>query len=501
MSTHHKYPGSLVELEKIVSQGESETLEFKKSLTQLKPAMETLCGFLNAKGGMIVIGANQEGKLIGSEVTDNTRQEIAREIHKLEPLPEVKIDYLELGIAKNHYIIVISTNAGNAKPYVYDGRPYYRNQSSTMRMPQNRYLHMAKEANTSPYDTWEMKLVPDIGISDLDQEEIKRTVQIAVEHRLLPAEALQDSIESILNQLELRRNNQLTNATMVLFAAHRSAGFSQCCIKMARFRGNDELKGFIDNQTVTGNAFQLMREASIFIQRHLSVESLFDESQFERIDKPALPVLAIREALCNAICHRDYSTFTASIHLAIYDNRLEVWNNGLLTTYLTFDDLKKRHTSHPRNKHIAQVFYLRRYIESWGTGTTRMIALCKENNLPEPTFTEYSGGFSVTFFFKEESSQVKASTNLIPIEQLSTRRQEIIRLLEKSDPISIHTLIAQLNNPPSERMVRKDLVALRNAGYIRLIGYGRSALWAISHTQIIRNNQEERGTTRNNKEP
>ena len=305
MTTHHTLPGSFAELEKIVSQGESQTLEFKKSLTQLKPAMETLCGFLNAIGGMIVIGANQEGKLIGSEVTDNTRQEIAREIHKLEPLPDVKVDYFEIDTAKNHYVIAISTDAGNAKPYVYDGRPYYRNQSSTMRMPQNRYLHMAKETNISPYDTWEMKLVSDISLINLDQEEIRRTVQIAVEHKLLPAEALQDSIESILYQLELMRNSQLTNAAMALFAAHRSVGFSQCSIKMARFRGKDELKGFIDNQTVTGNAFQLMREASIFIQRHLSVESFFDESQFERIDKPALPVLAIREALCNAICHRD----------------------------------------------------------------------------------------------------------------------------------------------------------------------------------------------------
>lgn len=497
MITNHKLPGSLAELEKNICQGESETLEFKKSLAQLKPAMETLCGFLNSKGGMIVIGANQEGKLIGSEVTDNTRQEIAREIHKLEPLPNVKVEYFEIETTKNHYVIVISTDAGNAKPYVYDGRPYYRNQSSTMRMPQNRYLQMAKEANISPYDAWEMKLVSDISLIDLDQEEIRRTVKIAVEHQLLPTEALQDSMESILSQLQLLRNNQLTNAAMVLFAAHRSAEFSQCSIKMARFRGTDELKGFIDNQTITGNAFQLMREASIFIQRHLSVESFFDESQFERIDRPALPVLAIREALCNAICHRDYSTFTASIHLAIYDDRLEVWNNGLLTTDLTFDDLKKRHTSHPRNKHIAQVFYLRRYIESWGTGTTRMIALCKEHNLPEPTFSEYSGGFSVTFFFKEKATHAQPSTMVMPTELLSVRRQEIIRLLEKSGPISIHVLIEQLNNPPSERMVRKDLVALRDAGYIRLIGYGRSALWATSSSlkqMITRNNKEQRGT-------
>ena len=464
--------------------------------------METLCGFLNAKGGVVIIGVNQKGNLVGSEVTDNTRQEIAREIQKIEPFPDVTVEYLTADKIKKIFIIMLSTPAGNTKPYVYDGRPFYRNQSSTIRMPQNRYLQMLKEANTSPYDTWEMKLVANVGIRDVDHEEIKRTIQIAVENKLLPIEALQDSIESILNQLELMRNNQLTNAAMVLFSARRSADFSQCCIKMARFRGNDELSGFIDNQVVTGNAFQLMREASIFIQRHLSVESFFDESQFERIDKPELPVLAIREALCNAICHRDYSTFTASIYLAIYGNRLEVWNNGLLTTDLTFDDLKKRHTSHPRNKHIAQIFYLRRYIESWGTGTTRMITLCQDQGLPEPQFSEYSSGFSVTFFYKTPNIKTE-SIKPMSIKNLNTRRQEIISILEKQGPISIHILREQLLNPPSERMIRKDLVALRKAGYICLIGYGRSALWGLSSSdsarQETRNNEEQRGTTRNHK--
>ena len=123
MSEQYRYPTSLVELTQLVSQGESDTLEFKKSLIQLKPAMETLCGFLNAKGGSVIIGANQQGKLIGSEVSDNTRQEIAREIQKIEPLPEITVDYFEVDGTKNYFVIVISTQTGSAKPYIYDGRP------------------------------------------------------------------------------------------------------------------------------------------------------------------------------------------------------------------------------------------------------------------------------------------------------------------------------------------------------------------------------------------
>lgn len=110
-----------------------------------------------------------------------------------------------------------------------------------------------------------------------------------------------------------------------------------------------------------------------------------------------MPALALREALINAICHRDYTVYYVAIMLAIYDDRLELWNVGELPKQLKIENIKNPHGSYPRNKNIATTFYRRGWIESWGTGITRMIGFCQKNNTPEPEFTQYSGGFSISY--------------------------------------------------------------------------------------------------------
>lgn len=151
---------------------------------------------------------------------------------------------------------------------------------------------------------------------------------------------------------------------------------------------------YIDNQQITGNAFDILSAADSFLRRHLPIASFFQSNQFKRIDKPALPVLAVREALINAICHREYIDQSTDISLALFDDRLEIWNSGSLPSALKLIDLKKQHSSFPRNKLISKIFYARGLIESWGTGTNKMIELCKKEKVPLPIFREQSKGFS-----------------------------------------------------------------------------------------------------------
>ena len=232
-------------------------------------------------------------------------------------------------------------------------------------MSQHRYEQLIV-ARWQLNHSWE-SLLANASIDDLDHNEVRKTVSIAVDVNRLDSASLQDSVSEVLTKLELLEHGKITNAAMVLFAKSTSPGFSQCMIKMARFKGADKLGDFIDNQMVSGNSFEIMKAANEFVMRHLPVAGFFDENKLERIDKPLVPVLAIREALCNAICHRDYSVHNTSITLAIFDDKMEIWNNGVLTAPLTLEDLKKKHGSYPRNKKIARIFYLRKYVETWGT--------------------------------------------------------------------------------------------------------------------------------------
>jgi ATP-dependent DNA helicase RecG len=116
----------------------------------------------------------------------------------------------------------------------------------------------------------------------------------------------------------------------------------------------------------------------------------------ERIESLEYPEPALREAILNAIIHKDYSS--TWIFLRVMDDRLEIWNPGTLPDELTIEKLKGNHSSYPRNRNIADIFFRAGYIESWGRGTNKIIDTCVEAGLPEPAIQEYEKGINVTFW-------------------------------------------------------------------------------------------------------
>src|SRR3990170_8621220 len=189
------------ELLLLVNEGEGATVEFKKTTTQLHAAFETICAFLNGKGGVVLVGVTDERKIIGQDVSDHTKQEIANHIAKLEPSAQTQIEIEYIVVEKNKYVIVITVNQGNHFPYIYDGRAFLRNQSTTTRMSQHRYEQLIVERGQLNH-SWE-KLFADkkYTIDSLDHQEIYRTIEQGVRFNRIPSEALQDSTEDALIRL------------------------------------------------------------------------------------------------------------------------------------------------------------------------------------------------------------------------------------------------------------------------------------------------------------
>jgi ATP-dependent DNA helicase RecG len=464
-------------LKRLVSKGESETLEFKKSIGLLKAIFQTVTAFLNHKGGTVLVGILDNGKIIGQEVTESTRQKIVRELAKIEPPAQVNIKYTP--VDRNKQVITINVTAGKHAPYTYDGRAYHRDIDATNRMPQHLY-EQKLVARGQLNHSWESFLSNQYGINDLDQEVIYETVADGVRERRIPASAMKDSIEDILLRFQLTQGAQIKNAALVLFAKDH-VYLPQCQMKMARFQGKDKLGDFIDNQQVSGNAFNLLSAADDFLRRHLPISSTFKTDQLKRVDQSALPVMAVREALVNALCHRDYADQQTDFSLAIFDDRLEIWNSGLLPKKLTLKSLKESHESILRNKLIANVFYVRDYIERWGTGTNKMIKLCQEASLPEPDFSERTGGLLVTFWFKAPISSYLATSSkeVIAAPHLSQRQQSILRIIKQHGAASTQTLLSELENPPSQRTVQKDLRYLKETGLVDSKGVAKKTVWIV----------------------
>lgn len=457
---------NLIELTELVKNGESQILEFKKSTSNLKAAFQTICGFLNNSGGTVLIGVNDTGKIIGQNITDATKLEIAEEIKKIEPHTEIAVRYIE--VSEGKYVISIPVNASLHAPHTYDCRAFQRTESQTSKMKQNYYEQMLKKRDYLNY-SWEQQINDKYTISELDEDEIIGTIQDAVNNNRLPARAIRDDTLTILKNLELVENGSIKNAAVVLFAKKVNLGSSNLMLKLGRFQGYSVIDPLIDSQQYYCNVFQMLDHIDNFIKKHLNVTSYYDANTFKRTDRPTLPNLAIREAVINAVCHRDYSEFNGYVSIAIFNDRLEIWNNGSLQINLTFDDLLVTHSSILRNKLIAKIFYLRGYIESWGMGTLKILDLCKQYNLPNPIFCERNSGFLVQMpFSKELGASAKSSL------EITSRQKEIVNLL-KTDILSVSQIAYFL--AISERTLQRELAELKRMGLIRQVGMGRATKW------------------------
>lgn len=398
----------LLQLKNLIKHGESEVLEFKKSTGLLVGAMQTVCAFLNSEvGGTVLIGVVDNKKILGQEISDDTKKAIAQELSKIEPTATPQAEYVRVG--DNLYVIAISVKSGNKAPYIYEGRPYMRSQSTTRRMPQEKYEQML-HARRSTSIAWEDLTTNDCTITDLDKKLIQQVVNMAVSTGRLTAVAASAGIKEILKKFKLLSGDQPTNAAVVLFCKNEQKQFIQSMIKLARFKGVNKSE-FIDNKAHHGNIFELLEIAQKFLHTYLPISGKIEENSLLRKDSPAIPTRVLREALINAFCHRDYSIRGGSVDVAIYDDRVEISNSGPLPPDIKLGDLTKVHGSFPRNPIIANVLYQCGMIERWGRGTLDMIEFCKESGIKPPKFEESTGSFTITFILREPISRINISLN------------------------------------------------------------------------------------------
>lgn len=188
---------------------------------------------------------------------------------------------------------------------------------------------------------------------------------------------------------------------------------------------------------------------------------------------------AIREAVVNAFCHRNYSYHGGSVSFAIYDDRIEIWSYGELPSGMTLEKLMV-HESLPRNPHIANTLYYHKYFESWGCGVQKIIRLCTEAGHPKPFYEINTGGLLLTMPSKQLIGGYSIETDHADFSNLTQRQIELIKALQNHDGMSTFELHAQLINPPSERTIFTDMDRLRKLRLIRGEGGTRMRRWYLT---------------------
>ena len=341
-----------------------------------------MCSFLNQRGGQVLFGVTQDGSVVGQQVSERTIEELSDELRRIDPpaFPTVE----RVRVDGDREVIVVSTGQGASRPYTYRGSAYRRVGNTTRPMSADEYNRMLFERMHSE-QRWENQPAAGWSVDDLDAAEIRRTVAEAVRRGRLEEPASGDPSD-LLRGLGLLSDGMLLRAAAVLFGSTERLEFEmpQCVLRVARFRGLDRME-FLDNRQFNGNALTLLTNAERFLRETLPIAGRFEQDRFERIDEPLYPPLATREALANALCHRDYSIGGGSVGIAIYDDRLEVTSSGSLHFGLTPEKLFAPHESRPWNPLIARTFYRRGIIEEWGSGTLKMATLTGAAGIPSCT--------------------------------------------------------------------------------------------------------------------
>lgn len=394
-----------MDISELLEDDEKENVEFKSSLSLYNDIVTAISSFSNKRGGTILVGVNDDRDVIGVGIGSNTLENLANDIRRdTDPPVFPYIDYSEVD---GKTVIAIEVSENPNKPVFFRDKAYIRVGRSNQRLSSAEIRSLITNENN--VTSWDQQVLEDATYGNIDKKRLINFLKEAQSRRNLDLDPKMP-IEEALDRLNLLKNGKLTNAAILLFGSKPQRFVLQATTKCAKFSGIEPEK-FDDVHVFEGTIIDQRNDALRFVEKYTKRSADIEGS--DRVEEFEYPLEAIREALSNALCHRDYR-INCNVQLRIFDDRIEIWGCGPLPQPLTVDDLKINHNSIPRNPLIADCFFKTGFIEQWGTGTERIISSCLENGLPEPEFEIKSGNLVVTinkFKFVDFKGQLNERQN------------------------------------------------------------------------------------------
>lgn len=460
-----------MDIKKVISLPEGKTLEFKRDLTSLGPILKTLVAFSNTAGGILIIGRNDDGAIIGLENILSMEEKLANAISdNIYPplLPEIEITSVN-----GHPLLVISVSHWRGPFYIKSKGEIngtYIRLDSTNRIAGPEILDELKRSITKI--SFDQLPCPKTDISNLDITAINKAFS------KVGKKINQNTLENLGILVAYNGKLLCSNGGLILFGKdkYREKYFPNCEIRCARFQGESKTH-FIDQFDVKGTILDAMNEVPKFIQRNTRLAAKIEKIQ--RVDIPEYSPVVIREILTNALVHADYSIKGMNPRVAIYSDRLEIESPGMLPFGYVLEDFFSG-LSHIRNKVIARVFRELNIMEEWGTGYMRICEICNAENYPIPTWKEI--GTTLRVVLKPHlvaQDKIKIDIDLKQ-EELTIRQRAIIKLFHQRDMLTTKEIHKKLRISIAERTLRKDLLNLKEKGLITMVGDGPSTYWELN---------------------
>lgn len=373
-------------LKKDIENGESKNIEFKIELPSSNILAKTVIAFSNTGGGKLIIGISDKGEIIGlKESVDifELQDKIASIVYETcypNILPDIYTTTINGAV-----LLVIEIFRGNLLPYYlkHQGKNdgvYIRVGATNRKASYENIIELERQRFNKGFD---QEINKSILFENLDISAIsKRFKDIG-----------KDFDQTVMKNLKLiyEENGKIypTNGLLILLGM-----FEHVIIKCSRFKGVT-MDVFLDRKEYKNDLFTQLENAENFIKNHISLSS--EIKGLQREDKYEIPIQAIREALVNAVIHRDYSNFGRDVKIGVYDDMVNIVSPGGFPSTITQEDILEGR-SEIRNKVIARVFKELNYIEQWGSGIRRIKSSCKNVGLLEPDIIEKGDFVDVSLY-------------------------------------------------------------------------------------------------------
>jgi ATP-dependent DNA helicase RecG len=363
---------------------ENEKLEFKKTTAELREGVVSMTAILNKHGGgELYFGIRNDGTPLGMDISDKTLRDISEAVsNHIEPkiYPEINAIY----VGDTHCIHI--KFLGDDAPYYAYGRAYIRVADADRQMSAAELESFILKKNAGRY-TWDGD-VSRKTVADVDEIVLRNYIDRA--NRAGRIDFAYTNNTEVLNKLSVTEDGKIKNAADVLFCGSPSLE-----IQMAIFAGPERLT-FIDIDRKSGSVTELVDIAEKYIRSNIRWRVVLDGS-IQRKEIPEIPIEAVREAIINSYCHRQY-TSSQNNEVTIHPNRIEIYNPGTFPEGLTPQDfINGKGRSVKRNPLLAQLMYYSKDIESFGTGLKRITEACESAGV-KVGFQMLKLGFAVVFY-------------------------------------------------------------------------------------------------------
>lgn len=440
---------------------ESQNIEYKSVWKD--EYLKWICGFANAQGGTLYVGKDDNGNVVGVKNAKKLLEDLPNKITtvlgivaavNLHETPEG--DYIEI-VVEPH-----------PNPVNYKGEYHFRSGSTKQEL---KGAALDKFLLHKYGKKWDGVTIPTVQISELKQESFDFFKKKGIEAKRLDEKCLKESPEQLLNNLKLIENGYLKRAAILLFHPDPEKFVTGAYIKIGFFRSESDL---LFQDTIHGNLFeQIEKTMELLFTKY--IRALISYEGISRIETYEYPIAALREALLNAIAHKDYAGCTP-IQIRVYADKIKIWNEGQLPANWTVESLLHEHSSRPYNPDIANAFFRSGYVESWGRGIEIMTEQCTLAKLPPPIITNNGSDFWIIFR--------KDIYNTADLSSLGLSDRQIKAILYIKEKGKITNSEYQSLNSVSKRTATNDLSELvYKYRLINNIGFGAGSYYELRNGQ------------------